>query len=467
MAFYEYNGGYKANASSYNYISFNLYSNIDYRNAGRNSDYFQINFYTTGEDGYNLAIPASQIAAGWHTYVIRKSDISRVVSADWRSISGVRFTWFNVSHGSNVIFAVDSVKAIKGGVTAYPVDSSTIMLSDCNDTTGWTPAWGTELEQSIAVNPVGYYINMINTGYANEANVTHGVGGMLFYNFTSAANLRNYNTLKFELYSPIDYKSAGRNDDYVEVIFASENGGQSGFRYVIPASSINQGWQWVEIPFSNFTNQGVGASWDNIRCMRLTWFNYSEGSQVDLAFDTITATYTQRVVSIDDASNTDRWSTNQICYQSGSNSINFWWDLVTCCKLGNPIDISSMKKLRIDFTNSVGADNSFESLFSRNTSSNYGIALTSYTGALPTGNGGADGATNGGANFNLSEQAWTTYGVRVSAADLANLTAGVNDFTIDWSTQGSGFNPARVTGIAIVGAPGTQDSYINGVWGIY
>lgn len=289
MAFYEYSDGNSADASDFNYLFFELYSSIDYKNAGRNQDYFQVNFFTDGEDGYNTVVPASEISSGWQNIVMRKSTITRAVgSADWRNITGVRFTWFNNSHGDYVEFAVDTVKAYKGDVTPYLQDQA-LMLTDCNDTVGWRAEWGASLGQSPETNPDGYCIDMFNENFNGEAQRLHSVGGMLFFDSDVGMNLSNYNTISLEVWSSIDYASSGRSDDFLELIFASTNSDESGFKYDIPVSQIHSGWQVINIPLTSFTQNNSNADWSNIRRIRFTWFNFSGGDRVDFAFDTVKA----------------------------------------------------------------------------------------------------------------------------------------------------------------------------------
>ncbi len=164
-------------------------------------------------------------------------------------------------------------------------------------------------------------------------------------------------------------------------------------------------------------------------------------------------------IVLDDCSDKSRWSSADCI--DGANPINIWWPLVTRCQFANPVDGTNMTSVKIDFTGSGNQDNTFESLFTRDTgsefdSSAFGIALTSMTGDLPTG------------DFKLTEEAWTTYGVRVKDADiLKDIVAGMNTFAIDWTTAGASFDRTAITGIAIVARPGTQDSYISVVKGVF
>ena len=183
MAFYEYTSGHSANISDYDTISFDLYSSIDYSTSGRNGDYFQINFFTSGEDGYNIAIPAGQIHQGWNTYVYKKSEIAAVVTgANWSSIAGIRFTWFNVSHGDNITFAVDNVKAyneitevtpILGPVTAA-VSTAKEWARRNNATETFISLADTywDLAPKVGINPVVAYCQFgLESGYGKFGGV--------------------------------------------------------------------------------------------------------------------------------------------------------------------------------------------------------------------------------------------------------------------------------------------------------
>ena len=89
--------------------------------------------------------------------------------------------------------------------------------------------------------------------------------------------------------------------------------------------------------------------------------------------------------------------------------------------------------------------------------SQYGFALTSYTGALP--NGGCD------ERLNLNDEMWSTYGVRL-VPDYA-IDARMNILTIDWNNAGASFDPNAVTGLAIVAPEGSTSIVISGIWKSY
>ncbi len=190
MAFYEYTDGYEADLTGYDTIYFDLYSSVDYRNAGRDSDYFQINFFTSGEDGYNLTIPASQIASDWHSYAIKKSAIAAAVpSADWSSIAGIRFTWFNMSHGENVTFAIDTVKAYNSALketSAIDVPDTVTMKNDgsfsfdmsysgCRSFDTWFGIYPESQTSFNAESTFGVWGFFANGGYQSSVSSSNGI----------------------------------------------------------------------------------------------------------------------------------------------------------------------------------------------------------------------------------------------------------------------------------------------------
>ncbi len=166
---------------------------------------------------------------------------------------------------------------------------------------------------------------------------------------------------------------------------------------------------------------------------------------------------------IEDGTDIGRWS----WYAKTGGTGNFeghvwmWYEVSHCLTLDNPISVAGAEKIKIDLTGSYNdgdGENTPAELFARiNESTEYGFALTSYTGALP--NGGCDD------RISLNDEAWTTYGVRFVPDDAVD--AKMNTFTIDWNSAGASFDPTAVTGLAIVGAPGSTSIVIKGIWKSY
>ena len=74
-----------------------------------------------------------------------RSDIAKAVdSGDWTNIRRMRFTWFNVSNGQSVEFAVGGVRFTNSPVIPAGTEDG-LLLSDGMSLAGFSAANGTEL----------------------------------------------------------------------------------------------------------------------------------------------------------------------------------------------------------------------------------------------------------------------------------------------------------------------------------
>ena len=75
---------------------------------------FQVNFCTTGEDGYNAMITLNDLQAGWHSFTINRAGIGKAVdSADWTQIKYIRLVWWNYAQTAGATyFLLDNFRAI-------------------------------------------------------------------------------------------------------------------------------------------------------------------------------------------------------------------------------------------------------------------------------------------------------------------------------------------------------------------
>ncbi|MBR2152328.1 MAG: dockerin type I repeat-containing protein [Clostridia bacterium] len=94
------------NLTGYDTVMFDLF--VEKTISG--THHLQINFATTGEDGFNTTINISNTQAGWHTYKLKTASIPEDVDADWSNINNLRFTWFNHSQiSTTTCFVIDNV----------------------------------------------------------------------------------------------------------------------------------------------------------------------------------------------------------------------------------------------------------------------------------------------------------------------------------------------------------------------
>lgn len=161
---------------------------------------------------------------------------------------------------------------------------------------------------------------------------------------------------------------------------------------------------------------------------------------------------------IDDCTDYAGWDNSCDHISGDGTKINAWWPLETTVRFSEPKDLKGINSLVIDFTGSIDYGNNFSSLWQRSTVFNlFGIVLTSYPVSDIPKLEQATGLNN--------HTAWNEWGLRVSAGELAKATSpGCNTYSLDLSAAGENFTIENVTGMAIAAQPGTQDTYILGVY---
>lgn len=96
--------------TDYNTFEFDLY--LDKALPG--SHRFQVNFCTTGEDGYNAMVTLNDLPAGWHSLSINRTGIGKAVdSADWTKVKYIRLVWWNYAQTAGATyFLIDNFRAV-------------------------------------------------------------------------------------------------------------------------------------------------------------------------------------------------------------------------------------------------------------------------------------------------------------------------------------------------------------------
>lgn len=94
------------NLKAYDTLHFDLF--IEKELTGSNQ--LQVNFATSGQDGYNSSFDIGAVRAGWHSFSIKLADIPNVSGGNWALIKLIRFTWFhNSQNASPLYFLIDNV----------------------------------------------------------------------------------------------------------------------------------------------------------------------------------------------------------------------------------------------------------------------------------------------------------------------------------------------------------------------
>ncbi len=89
-------------------ITFDLYLGSDL--TGNHG--LQVNFATSGQDGYNALVTLNDKNQGWYSFTLQTAAISpAVATANWASIANIRVTWMNYSQLGPTYFLLDNMKA--------------------------------------------------------------------------------------------------------------------------------------------------------------------------------------------------------------------------------------------------------------------------------------------------------------------------------------------------------------------
>ncbi len=148
----------------------------------------------------------------------------------------------------------------------------------------------------------------IPTGQASN------IGGMLFVNFTTARDYSAYDTFKLDIYTPATMNGAG---GMLQFNFMSDPAMQDGYNYNIDINHLTAGWNTVTFKKANYAAHANNANWSSIRRYRITWFNYSQITNVPfMCLDNlrgIVTTHTCTTASSYKSDATSHWTTCTEC----------------------------------------------------------------------------------------------------------------------------------------------------------
>lgn len=275
MAILKYSNSIFADSSDYNALSADIWCSEDYSSlAGRKDDYFQINLISDirSQDGYNINISAQSIKKGWNRFVILKSDISPAVeSADWTSVGRMRFTWFNMSNGAPVDFAVNNVKFVKEKVTARQAENS-LVLSDLGNLTGFSAQNGGLI--SLSKQTDGGYAARWENSLSEQTSLS-----LSFY-LDEAINANSFNKFTFKIKSSENLSNIGRKSDTVDIIL-TKKGCQAGYQYTVKGFYFTGSWQTLNFELSRFTQKDPSVDLSDIDTVTLVYTNKNGGQNAD------------------------------------------------------------------------------------------------------------------------------------------------------------------------------------------
>ncbi len=116
----------KANLSGYDIVAFDIY--LTKKMEGSHG--FQVNFNTSGEDGFNKLVALNDRGPGWVKFEILKSEIPAAVSgADWSNINNLRLSWFNYAGWTTTTeFYIDNIRAYNASSVDQAVENVKNMI---------------------------------------------------------------------------------------------------------------------------------------------------------------------------------------------------------------------------------------------------------------------------------------------------------------------------------------------------
>lgn len=284
MAMLKYSGSTYASAAKYNTVAADLWCSEDYSSlADRQGDYFQINFISdiSSQDGYNLNIPASQIKKGWNELTFNRSDIAKAVdSGDWTNIRRMRFTWFNVSNGQSVDFAVGGVRFTNSPVIPTETEDG-LLLSDGTALTGFSADSGTEislLKDTDDKYTKGYCVAMINEK-------SFEVGKMTF-SLDKAFDASRYGKLSVNIGCSVPYVKTDRTKDTLDIILTTK-GKEGGYRITLKYYNIYGDWQRINLDLNKLICTDKTVDLKNIDTINFVWKNASGEQAANFYFSSM------------------------------------------------------------------------------------------------------------------------------------------------------------------------------------
>ncbi|MBR4282238.1 MAG: SGNH/GDSL hydrolase family protein, partial [Clostridia bacterium] len=108
MAYLEFTSS--ADLSGYDTIAFDYY--ISKSMLGKVGQ-LQLNFATTGADGYNTLFNINGLSAGWHSVSVSSNlDSFKATTFDWSQINKLRFTWWNINNSisDGMTIKIDNIR---------------------------------------------------------------------------------------------------------------------------------------------------------------------------------------------------------------------------------------------------------------------------------------------------------------------------------------------------------------------
>ena len=279
-----------SNLSSYDTLEFDILFSRDM--TGSNG--FQVNFATSGQDGYNhmFTINDRKASAGWHHMTVDLANIGKAADADWTKINTIRYTWFNYAGtATETNIYLDNVKLTKkGGSTptvTYPYKNTdgTLTLHDGETTGGLTASYDTNIARDTSKKTTGSSSIRMQCTKPGAQSGSNKIAGMMIQKLNATTDLSKYSIIEFDLQFSRDM--TGSNG--FQINFATN--GQDGYNQMVVINDKKAGeWHHIALDMTKISKVADDADWSKINNIRYTWFNYSGNS-------TETAIYVDNVIA--------------------------------------------------------------------------------------------------------------------------------------------------------------------------
>lgn len=176
---------------------------------------------------------------------------------------------------------------------------TTILSFDSAD--GFTPEFNSNIAIETTVKTEG--TGSARFGFTIPTGQASNIGGMLFYDTTTAMDLSAYDKFSLDVYVPLAMEGQG---GYLQVNFVTDSSAQDGYNYNFDLADANAGWNTVVVDKSAYTAHVNDTSWSSIKRLRITWFNAGQISREFFLLDNLCGVV---VTETEDPSSTPSTST--------------------------------------------------------------------------------------------------------------------------------------------------------------
>lgn len=229
----------------------------------------------------------------------------------------------------------------------YRVDDVNYMLSNCDDGTVFcgSPDYKTTASITTTEKTQGDgAIKIVPGGYTGQ---TASVASMAFIDFPNSQDLSNYDKIYYDLYLSQKISVKGS----FQMNFVTGAAAHDGYNFDIDITTLNQGWNTIEIPRESVAAAVGVADWSQIDRLRLTWFNQGGATSGYMIVDNIRLVRESILVSdfedISEVSTLSAYGTS-ISLSSERTEGNSSLKMIPNNYIGQNADVASMAFVNFD-----------------------------------------------------------------------------------------------------------------------